>query len=382
MYNKFISQLEGSSSVELMLKAEQMRKAGKKVISLAGGEPDFDTPRRIVSKAIESLNNGETHYAVGKGILPLREKIAEKLQKENGILCTSENIIVTPGGKYGVYLAVASLLNVGDEAIVFTPAWVSYCPIIRACGGVPVVSHLQYEDNYKIKEENVIPYITPKTKALIINYPNNPTGKILSEEEAELLRDIAEKYNLYIVSDEIYEKVVFDGKKNISIGSYRSIADKVITVNGFSKCAAMTGWRIGYTAASKEVTDVMYNLYVHTITGISPFVQRASLEVFQCAQEIEEMRTIYESRRNYFTDALNELNGVECRRPEGAFYAWVRFNNMKDSKEACRNLLDQHGIIGVDGQSYGETEYPCVRFSFASNMEVLKEAIGQLKIKK
>ena len=188
-----------------------------------------------------------------------------------------------------------------------------------------------------------------------------------------------QKYNLYIVSDEIYEKVVFDGKKNISIGSYRSIADKVITVKCF-QMAAMTGWRIGYTAASKEVTDVMYNLYVHTITGISPFVQRASLEVFQCEEEIEEMRTIYESRRNYFTDALDELNGVECRRPEGAFYAWVRFNNARDSKEACRNLLDQHGIIGVDGQSYGEIEHPCVRFSFASNMEVLKEAIEQLKM--
>ena len=231
MYNKFISGLEGSSSVELMLKAEKMRKEGKEVISLAGGEPDFDTPDRIINKAIQSLNQGETHYAVGQGIFSLRERIAEKLRNENNIMCTPENVIVTPGGKYGIYMAIASLMNVGDEAIVFAPSWVSYCPIIRACGGKPIISHLQYDDNYKIKEENIIPYITEKTKVIVVNYPNNPTGRVLSKEEAELLRDVTEKYNLHIVSDEIYEKIIYDGKKNISLASYSNIADRVVTVN-------------------------------------------------------------------------------------------------------------------------------------------------------
>ena len=378
MYNKFISELEGSSSVELMLKAEKMRKEGKEVISLAGGEPDFDTPHRIITKAIQSLNQGETHYAVGQGIFSLRERIAEKLRNENNIMCMPDNVIVTPGGKYGIYMAIASLMNVGDEAIVFAPSWVSYCPIIRACGGIPVISHLQYDDNYKIKEENIIPYITEKTKEIVVNYPNNPTGRVLSKEEAELLRDVTEKYNLYIVSDEIYEKIIYDGKKNISLASYSSIADRVVTVNGFSKCAAMTGWRIGYTVASAKITEVMYKLYVHTITGLSPFIQNATLEVFHCEEEIEKMRTIYEYRRNYFVEELNKVEGIECRKPEGAFYAWVRFKNEKNSKKVCERLLDKYGIIGVDGLSYGEQQYPCVRFSFASDMEMLTTVIKKI----
>lgn len=378
MYNKFISGLEGSSSVELMLKAEKMRKEGKEVISLAGGEPDFDTPDRIINKAIQSLNQGETHYAVGQGIFSLRERIAEKLRNENNIMCTPENVIVTPGGKYGIYMAIASLMNVGDEAIVFAPSWVSYCPIIRACGGKPIISHLQYDDNYKIKEENIIPYITEKTKVIVVNYPNNPTGRVLSKEEAELLRDVTEKYNLHIVSDEIYEKIIYDGKKNISLASYSNIADRVVTVNGFSKCAAMTGWRIGYTVASAEITKVMYKLYVHTITGLSPFIQNAAIEVFHCDEEIEKMRTIYEYRRNYFVEELNKVEGIECRKPEGAFYAWVRFKSEKNSKKVCERLLDKYGIIGVDGLSYGERQYPCVRFSFASDMEILRTVIKKI----
>ncbi len=379
MYNKYISSLEGSASVELMLKAEQMRKNGKEVISLAGGEPDFDTPQRIVSKAIQALNQGETHYAVGQGIVSLRKHIAEKLRQENAIMCNAEEIIVTPGGKYGIYLAIASLMNAGEEAIVFTPSWVSYCPIIRACGGNPVISPLQYDDNYKIKEENIVPYITEKTKVIIINYPNNPTGRVLSIEEAELLRNIVKKYNLYIISDEIYEKIVYDGKRNVSLASYCDISDRVITINGFSKCAAMTGWRIGYTVACTDITKIMYKLYVHTITGLSPFIQKAAIEVFYCKDEIEQMRKTYEYRRDYFVDELNKIDGVECKKPEGAFYAWVRFKNEQNSKKVCEDLLEKYGIIGVNGQAYGEEVYPCVRFSFASDMEILKRVIKKMR---
>lgn len=379
MMNKYIDQLAGSASIELMQKAQTLKEAGKDIISLAGGEPDFDTPSKITETAIQALKDGDTHYAVGKGILGLREQIARKAREENQIPCTADDVIVTPGGKFGIYLSVASLINIGDEVIVFSPYWVSYCPIVKACGGVPVICKLDYHEQYQITEEKLLPLITERTKAMIINYPNNPTGRILSFEEAEVLRTVAQKYDLFIISDEIYEKIVFDGKKNISIASYEGMQDRVITVNGFSKSVAMTGWRLGYTIACPEITKVMYKLYVHTITGTSPFVQKAAIQAFFCDDQIEEMRQIYEQRRNYFIDSLNAIEGIECRMPEGAFYAWVHFEKEVSAKAACEHLLEKYGILGVDGSSYGEENRACVRFSFASSMATLEQTIERLK---
>lgn len=380
MPNKYIMNLEGSASVELMMQAENLKKEGKNILSLAGGEPDFDTPLKISKTAMAAIQSGKTHYSVGPGIIELREKIADKLWQENDITCTAENIIVTPGGKYGIYLALASMLNIGDEVIIFSPYWVSYCPIVRACGAIPIICQLDYEQEYKITEEKILSCLSKRTKMMIINYPNNPTGKILSREEADLLHDIVKKYNLLLVSDEIYEKIIFDGKKNISMASYDDISRRVITINGFSKCVAMTGWRLGYVVASRDLIKVMYKLFVHTITGTSPFIQLAAVEAFDCAEEIEYMRQEYQSRRDYFVKELNSIPGIQCRSPEGAFYAWVCFLKEKSSNSVCKDLLNNYGVLGVDGESYGELKRACVRFSFASSMETLKDAIERLKI--
>ena len=377
--NKEICNLKGSASIEFMQKAEQMKQKGEFVLSLAGGEPDFDTPLQICEAAFESIRNGETHYAVGKGILPLRKKIAEKLKKDNDISCNPDDIILTPGGKFGIYLAIQALINQGDEVIILSPSWVSYAPIVSACGGMPVSVELDYDDYYALHEEQIIANITDKTKAIIINYPNNPTGRILSELEAELLVNIVQKYDLYIISDEIYEKIVFDSKKNISIASYESIKHKVITINGFSKAYAMTGWRLGYTVAVKEITDVMYKLYIHTVTGISPFIQKAALRALDCEDEVQQMVDEYERRRNYFVQELNKINGISCRMPEGAFYTWMKFECDKSSEEMAELLLEKTGIVGVPGTSYGEKKVSCVRFSFATKMEVLEKAIDVIK---
>lgn len=379
MSNKYISNLEGSSSVNLMLHAEKLRKEGKNIVSLAGGEPDFDTPQRITNAAIRALQSGKTHYSVGQGILELREKIAEKLRGENDIICQADNIIVTPGGKYGIYLALASMLNLGDEVIVFSPYWVSYCPIIRACGAIPVICRLDYEQNYKITPEKLLSCISKRTKMIIINYPNNPTGKILSHDEADLLHHVIKNYDLLLVADEIYEKIVFDGKKNISMASYKDISHRVITINGFSKCVAMTGWRLGYVVANRDLIKIMYKLFVHTITGTSPFIQLAATKAFECTEEIEWMRQEYQFRRDYFAKELDSIPGIQCRRPEGAFYVWVCFLEEKSSTSVCTNLLNTYGVLGVDGESYGELKKACVRFSFASSMETLKETIERLK---
>lgn len=378
-FNRNISMLGTSASIELMQRAEQLRMLGKDVLSLAGGEPDFNTPNRICRAADKAICDGFTHYAVGRGLPLLREKIAEKLWKENDIKCSAENIIVTPGGKFGVYMAVCTLINEGDEVIILNPAWVSYGPIVKACGGIPVFVKLSYDDDYIIDVMKIREKITNKTKAIIINYPNNPTGKVLSANEARQLADVIRDTDIFVISDEIYERIVFDGNKSVSLASYREVSKNVITINGFSKCAAMTGWRLGYVVADDIVTNMMYKLYTHTITGTSTFIQHAALEVFNCNEEIEEMRKIYEKRRNYFVTELNQIKGLHCRKAEGAFYAWVNFDTKKRSEEIADQLLQQTGVVGVPGQAYGENKNCCMRFSFACMDNVLREAVDRMK---
>ena len=375
MMNQYISKMEGSASMRSMQMAAELKRKGVPVIDLAGGEPDFDTPLKIRERAKEALDAGHTHYAVGRGIYPLREAISKRLQEKNGIYVGPDQIIVTPGGKFGIYLALTSILNPGDEVLVFAPYWVSYVPIIKACGGVPVIVPLTDKNDYKIERKIVEDKMTDRTKMLIINYPNNPTGRILHQEEAEILRDIILEYNLYAVADEIYDEIVFDGKRNISLASFPEIKDAVVTVNGFSKCAAMTGWRIGYTAASQEITDVMYRLFEHSITGVSTFIQEAALEVFECETELEEMRKTYEERRNYMVTEINKIPGLSCKCPEGAFYLWIKVDTDLTSEQVCEKFLEEGNLVCVPSDSYGETKAVYVRCSFANDMKILRKAV-------
>lgn len=379
MFNQYIEKIEGSKSLTLMQKASQFQAEGKNIINLTGGEPDFDTPAIVVKEAVRLLREGDTHYLVGQGLLELREKIAEYEEKENGIPCEAENIIITPGGKFGIFMSVASLINVGDEVILLAPMWVSYAPIVKACGGVPIVCELDFYDKYEIKKEKLEKCISERTKMIIINYPNNPTGKILSRKESGILFDIVKQYQIYLIADEIYNRITFDNKKSISMASYKEIFNRVITVNGFSKSAAMTGWRIGYVIAEKKMVDVMFKLYAHTITGLSPFIQKAALKVFECDIEIKKMRKEYEKRRDYFIQELNRIKFISCLVPEGAFYAWVKIQlpNIKKSMEI--ELLERIGVLGVPGSAYGVRAKNYIRFSFACDMETLKQAICRLK---
>ena len=377
--NTYITELKGSASIHSMQKAQKMREEGIEVIDLAGGEPDFDTPKRIREAAKKALDAGHTHYTVGKGILPLRKKIAEKEQMENGILCTPDQVIVTPGGKYGIYMAIASVVNPGDEVLILAPYWVSYEPMVRACGGIPVIVSLKERENYKIEKQCIYDKISDKTKLLIINYPNNPTGRILHREEAEILKEIILETGIYVVSDEIYEKIVFDGEKSFCLASIEEIKDYVITVNGFSKCAAMTGWRIGYTIASQAITDVMYKLFVHSITGISTFIQEAAVEVFSCSNEIETMCKIYEERRDYLVEEISKIPWISIQKPEGTFYLWLKAEVKMNSTEFSEYLLEQRHMIVVPGNAYGEEEGCYVRICFACEKERLIKAIECLK---
>lgn len=379
VFNQYIEKIEDSKSLTLMQKATQLQKEGKNVVNLTGGEPDFDTPAIIVDEAVRLLREGDTHYLVGQGLLELREKIAEYEEKENGISCKAENIIMTPGGKFGIFMSVVSLINAGDEVILLAPMWVSYAPIVKACGGVPIICELDFDDKYEIKKEKLEECISEKTKMIIINYPNNPTGKILSEKESGILFDIVKQHQIYLISDEIYNRITFDSKKSISMASYKEIFNRVITVNGFSKSAAMTGWRIGYVIAEKKIVDVMFKLYAHTITGLSPFVQRAALKVFECDLEIKKMRKEYERRRDYFIRELNKIKFLSCLVPEGAFYAWVKIQLPNITKSVELELLERIGVLGVPGSAYGIREKNYIRFSFACDMKTLEQAFCRLQ---
>ena len=261
------------------------------------------------------------------------------------------------------------------------PCWVSYAPIVQASGGKAIPVGLTYETDYRITADVLESAVTPKCKMLIINYPCNPTGKILHEDEAlELVRFMQNHPDMVILSDEVYEKIIYDGKKHISIGSYSEIADRVITVNGFSKCAAMTGWRLGYAAASKEIMDIMVKLWQHMMTCTSGFIQDGGVAALDCQEEMAEMRDRYEERRNAFIDALNKIPGVSCKYPEGAFYAWCRFEiDDMDSFQICDYLLENARVVGVPGDAYGLGGSKCLRFSFANSMEDLMEAARRIE---
>lgn len=379
--NERITSMRPSGSMVLMTRAKEMQKKDPTVIGLAGGEPDFDTPARISEAAIQSLRDGYTHYVVGPGLPELRTAICKKLREENGVICDENCILVTPGGKNAIYLAVQALLNEGDEVIVLEPAWVSYEPIVQAAGGVTVKVKLDYRTDYRITAEALEAAYSDKTRLIIINYPNNPTGRILHEDEAAVLEQFMLNHpQLYLLSDEVYEKVIFDGNKVISMGSYASIADRVITMNGFSKCVAMTGWRMGYLAAPKPVFDVAYKLYQHSLSCMSGFLQKGAVEAFNCDEEIEEMRKVYEQRRDLFISVLNSTPGVRCVPPEGAFYAWVYFDvKGMTSMEMCEYLMENAGVVGMPGDAYGEENTCCMRFSFATATEDLEKASARIK---
>lgn len=379
--NKLIEGLQPSRSIVFMGKAKQLQAKDKSVISLAGGEPDFDTPKAICEELNRQIAAGYTHYTVGPGLPELRQKIAEKLNSENGCNYSPDGIIVTPGGKFAIYVAVRSMINPGDEVMYLEPGWVSYPSIIEASGGVVVPVRLRWDADFAITRAALEEKYSPKVKMLIINYPNNPTGRNLSREEAEEIRSFMLAHpDVLLLSDEIYERIVFAGCENISMASYPDICDRVITINGFSKSVAMTGWRAGYLAADVKLQKVMYNLFQHTMTCVSGFIQKACVTALDCNAEIEEMRLRYEQRRDMFITALNAIDGVSCRMPQGAFYAWVRFDVPgMDSEAVCAYILEKAKVVGVPGVAYG-TDECCVRFSFAASDEDLAEAARRIRI--
>lgn len=318
---------------------------------------------------------GNTHYAVGKGLPELRQKIAEKLWTDNAISVTSDEVIATPGAKMAIYLAVRACINEGDEVLIPTPSWVSYTEIVRASGGVPIEVPLDAEDNYAISAERLQEYSSARTKMIILCSPNNPTGRMLTESEIEELVKYTIDKDIIILSDEVYEKISYI-EKTISPASHPKLKSKTLTVNGFSKAYAMTGWRLGYVAGPKRYIDVINKLYTHTITGTSPFIQEAAIVALGGKDDVEQMRLEYTDRRNYFINALQGIKGIRLIAPDGAFYAWCCF---EDTNNIANELLEKAKVVGVPGKAYGAGFEQYVRFSFANKMSDLVEAVSRIK---
>ena len=375
-YNRLIAGLQPSRSMVTMAEAKRMQAADPDILDLAGGEPNFATPVRVCEELFRQVRNGYTHYTVGPGLPELRERIAQKLHEENGCRYSADGVIVTPGAKYAIYLMTRTLVNPGDEVMYLTPAWVSYPAIIEAAGGVPVAVPLSYDTGYRITEEALERGYSERTKLLMINYPNNPTGRILTEQDKCVLRTFLQRHpDLFLLSDEIYERIVYDGGQNWSPASDEILRPRVITVNGFSKSLAMTGWRLGYCAADPGVAAQAGKLFQHTISCVSGFIQKAGIVALDCQTEIESMRQIYERRRHFFVDGLNAAPGVQCIAPEGTFYAWARFQIPgMDTEQICKFLLTQAKVVGMPGIAYEEAQQSCLRFSFAADDSVLQRA--------
>lgn len=382
LFNLNIQSLQPSASMAFMAKAKELQATDPTVINLTAGEPDFDTPAPIVEEAYRQLKAGFTHYVAAQGLPELRSRIARKLREENGASYEADEILVTPGGKNAIYLAVTALVNPGDEVLVLNPAWVSYVPMIRAAGAVPVPVVLSYEEDYHITEAALEEKASDKTKLLIINYPNNPTGKVLSAADAAAITAFMERHpEVFLLSDEVYERIVYDGFRHICPASIPAIRDRVIVANGFSKSVAMTGWRLGYLAGPRPVIRQVFKLYQHSITCVSGFIQKAAVVALDCGEDVERMRRSYQERRDLFFAKLQTIEGVDARIPEGAFYAWLRIDKKgMSSSEICDYLLREARVVGVPGDAYGIGGEQCLRFSFAEELSQLLEAADRIKM--
>lgn len=379
-FNEKISGVASSKSVTLLARTKELQKIDQEIINLTGGEPDFPTPQPICDEVNRQLAAGNTHYSDSKGNEDLRIRIAKKLREENDAPFTPDQILVTPGAKLAVYLAVRSILNPGDEAIWLTPGWVSYPSIVEVSGGVPVAVHLNYEEDYRITAEALEAAASDRTRLLILNYPNNPTGRILRDSDIETVSAFLRNHpQVYVLSDEIYEKVIYDGNKAVSMASFPEFFERVVIVNGFSKCSAMTGWRVGYLACNSELYKVVHKLFQHCMSCTSGFLQKGALVALDCTEETEAMRQIYEKRRNLLVERMAKIPGIDFVSPSGAFYAWVRFDTEKDSETLCTELLEQAKIAGVPGNAYGEEDAVCVRFSFAASEQDLERMLDRLE---
>ncbi|MEI7904565.1 MAG: pyridoxal phosphate-dependent aminotransferase [Candidatus Firestonebacteria bacterium] len=354
----------------------------KGVIRFDLGEPDFDTPLHIKEAAIKAINDGFSHYTMGPGIPELRKAIAEKLRKDNGMEYDSETeICVTAGGVGAIYSGLQSIINPGDEVIVSDPVWPFYLGILAILEAKPVLVTLKEKDKFNMLPAEVEKKITPKTKCIVVNSPNNPTGGVMSEENLRGIAELAKKHGIFVFSDESYEKLILGGTKHLSIGSLPGMKD--LTVNQFtlSKTYAMTGWRLGYCAAQKDLMVPIKKVSLYSITHVSSIVQKAAVAAITGPQQcVSDMVSEFKARGKILADGLNATGKISCIMPEGAFYVFANITklNMK-SEDFVLKMIKEAGVSGINGSAFGDSGEGYVRFCFANSQENIKKAVLKIQ---
>lgn len=376
------SRTEPSVTLEIAAKAKKLKKEGKSVIAFTAGEPDMNTPDFIVEEAKRAISDGFTKYTPVAGTEELRTAVANKFKRVNGIECGAENVVVSCGAKSSLYHVFAALLNDGDEVIVPSPYWITYVEQIRLCGGNPVIVNTQKDNRFKLTASELTAAVTEKTRILILNSPNNPTGAVYTREELTELAVVCEKFGIDVISDEIYERLIFDGKRAVSFATVSDYAkEHTVTVDGVSKSYAMTGWRVGYICAPKEVAKAVAALQGHTTSNACSFAQRAAVEALNRGdEEIEKMRLVYEKRRRLLVEGLKRINGLNFVVPDGAFYVFVDVSaffggEIKSAKVFAAKLLD-NGVAVVPGEAFGDGN--CIRLSYALSEEDIAEGVKRI----
>ena len=377
---KHIAELSPSMTLAITSQAKALKKQGVDVLSFGAGEPDFNTPAHITAAAIEALNTGKTRYTESAGLIELREAIAAKFLIDNGLQYDPAQISVNCGAKHSCYNAIASCVNPGDEVIIPAPYWTSYPEMVKLVGGIPVIVETKIENGWKITPEEFEDAMSPLTKMIIINSPGNPTGSVYSSDELKALGEIACGEDILILSDEIYEKLVYAEQKHVSIASLsKDIFDHTITINGFSKAYAMTGWRLGYTAAPRKIADAIDTIQSHTTSNPTSFAQYGAIAALQGDQQIvTDMRDEFDVRRQYMLSRLQAIKNVKVMEPLGAFYFLVGIEPMGlKSVNFCEKLLSKGKVAAVPGVAFG-AEYT-VRFSYATGLDVINAGMDRFE---
>jgi aspartate aminotransferase len=384
------SAIQPSATLAITARAKQMKSEGIDVIGFGAGEPDFPTPAHIVDAAIDALRNGDTYYVAKRGA-ELKNLICEKLKRDNGLDYSPKQVLVSSGAKHSLHNICQTLCEDGDEVILVAPYWVSYVEMVRLAGAEPVVINATAENGFKISPEELEASITPHTKAFMLNSPSNPTGAVYTPDEMAALAKILAKNNVYCISDEIYEELVYDDAEFKSMAAVDGMMDLTITVNGHSKAYSMTGWRIGYAAGPEQIIAKATSIQSHTTSNPTSFAQAGAAEALAkqdaSAAAVQEMRKAFIERRDFLVDALNALPGVECLKPQGAFYVFPDISGtfgrtlggveVKDSTTFAQACLESARVALVPGVAFGADNF--VRLSYATSMDNIKKGVDRLR---
>ena len=350
------------------------------LINLCIGEPNFETPDYIKESAKKAIDDGFTHYVSNAGIPELRQAISNKYKRELGYECTAENVMVTVGGMEAILLSLISIVDPGDEVIVTNPCYPNYPGQIMTVGANVVYAPIYEENKFKLQAEDLEKAITPKTKAVFLNSPCNPVGSVLTKEDLEALAEVVLKHNLMVISDEVYEKIYYDGCTHFSMSQIPEIKDKILVVNSFSKTYAMTGWRIGYVVGDKKIISQMPKIQEGITSCVPSFIQKAAVDAINGPQDaIEQMLADYTRRRDILIDGLNAIPGIKCIKSPGSFYAFSNIKSFgKKSVDFAIELLKEAGVVAVPGSAFGSMGEGYLRFSFANSDENLREAVRRI----